>query len=126
MDVETPWDERLRSVVRSEETRGAYSLGEIATEPSWRRPTYVHHDVDEFFYVMAGDVAIEVQGREGPVVAGTGCAVRVPRGVARSVRRLGAGPGKLLLIQAPGGLLEQPASAVTASRAGIELVEPPG
>lgn len=120
--VPTPWGDLVRCLVQGACTSGAYSVAEITTSPGWRRPTYVHHLADETFYVAAGAVTVAVDGTR-PLLLTAGGSVHVPRGTARA---LSADlPGRLLLVQTPGGLLEQPSGPLTAASVGLELVDPP-
>lgn len=93
----------------SDDTRGAYALAE-ATITGEGPPQHIHHAEDESFYVLEGEVGIQV-GDE--VVSGTaGAFVLIPRGTVHTFWNAGSGPAKLLVIVSPPGIEEYLAHAI--------------
>ncbi len=120
-DLRTPWGEIVTGKISDAQTGGAFSLAELSTTASWCRRSYVHHEVDECFYVIAGTFAVGLDDREERVDLTTGAVLFVPRGVARSLSCT-SHRGRLLVVQTPGRPFDP-----AAPLAGVERVEdPPG
>lgn len=88
----------------ADETRGLVSVWETMAPPGAGAPRHTHAGEDEAFYVLEGEVTVEVEGEEHPVVLGAGGFLYSPRGVAHSYRNSGAGALRLLVMCMPGGL----------------------
>ena len=86
--------------VTGQETGGRLSLIEITEPPHYEAPLHVHHNEDEGFWVLEGDIEIEVGGERSAV--GPGEFAMGPRGVPH---RYTVGPHgcRLLFILTPGG-----------------------
>jgi mannose-6-phosphate isomerase-like protein (cupin superfamily) len=83
----------------SQETDGRFSLVEVM-ENEGETPLHVHHNEDETFWVLEGNVEFEVGGRS--VEAGPGAMLFAPRGIPhRYVVR--GGPAHMLFLFTPGG-----------------------
>ena len=79
-------------------TRNAYALADRSTLPT---PDHVHADQEEAFYVMAGDLTVEVEGVS--LTAPARSFVLVPRG--RQRRHIAATGTRLLAIYSPGHVI---------------------
>jgi quercetin dioxygenase-like cupin family protein len=90
---------------KSEQTGGAYSLFEVATQPGYGSPSHVQHREDESFYVLEGEYEFLVEGRTLRVR--TGSLVYVPKGNLHAHGNVGEGIGRMLVSQTPGGLHER-------------------
>ena len=90
---------------KSEQTGGAYSLFEVASQPGSGPPPHVQHREDEAFYVLEGEYEFLVEGRT--LRAGAGSLLYVPRGNLHAHRNTGEGVGRMLLSQTPGGSHER-------------------
>jgi len=90
---------------KSDQTGGAYSLFEVATQPGSGPPPHVQHREDESFYVLQGEYDFLIEGRT--LRAGTGSLLYVPRGNLHAHRNVGEGIGRMLVSQTPGGLHER-------------------
>jgi mannose-6-phosphate isomerase-like protein (cupin superfamily) len=88
--------------VTSEQTGGAYSLFEVMTYPGAGPLPHVQHREDEAFWVLEGEYEFVVEGRTMKV--GAGSLVYVPRGKLHTHKNWGEKPGRMLIIQTPGGL----------------------
>jgi quercetin dioxygenase-like cupin family protein len=85
------------------ETGGRLSLIEVTDPPNAEAPLHVHHNEDEAFWVLEGEVAFEVGGET--IEAGPGDFLFGPRDVPHrySVGERGA---RMLFILTPGGFEE--------------------
>ena len=136
--------------VSAAETGGAYCLMEHLVSPAANPPVHVQADEEEAFYVLEGEVELEVDGHVSTAVPGT--FAFVPRGAVHTFRVLTDTARMLVLASAPqgapnGGLHrffqtagvpagarelptpEEPDPAVlvpTAATHGIEILPPPG
>ncbi len=90
---------------KSDQTGGAYSLFEVATQPGSGPPPHVQHREDESFYVLEGEYEFLVEGRT--IKAGAGSLLYVPKGTLHAYRNVGEGTGRMLVNQTPGGLHER-------------------
>ena len=92
---------RLRLLVDSVQTAGAWALGEFSgDEGVWTVP-HVHAHHDESFYVLDGRFTFTLGDEQ--VLAGPGSFVRIGRD-QRHVIHAGPGGGRLLTLWVPGGL----------------------
>jgi mannose-6-phosphate isomerase-like protein (cupin superfamily) len=113
----TPWGEVVAGKVTGGHTGGAYSLEELSTAAGWSRLSYVHHEVDECFYVLEGNFTIVLDDRDKSLHLDPGAVLFVPRGVARSFECT-SNRGRLLLLQTPARPLDP-----AAPLAGVERVD---
>jgi quercetin dioxygenase-like cupin family protein len=80
-----------RVLIRSEQTNGHVSV--IETEPGpGAGPTLHHHDFDEAFYVIEGELTFQL--RDEFVTARPGEVVFAPRGVPHTFANLTAAPAR--------------------------------
>jgi mannose-6-phosphate isomerase-like protein (cupin superfamily) len=91
--------------VTSDQTGGAYSLFEVASQPGTGAPPHVQHREDEAFYVLEGDYEFLVEDRTLRMPAGS--LLYVPKGNLHAYRNVGKGTGRMLVSQTPGGLHER-------------------
>jgi mannose-6-phosphate isomerase-like protein (cupin superfamily) len=87
---------------RSEDTSGGYGLIEIVFSPQGGAPMHVHHQEDEAFYVLEGEIEFQIE--EQIINATPGTFVHVPKGRPHSFANKGVNPAKALAWVAPGGL----------------------
>jgi quercetin dioxygenase-like cupin family protein len=85
-------------VVTGRETRQAYTLAERAALPE---QDHQHHDHEGAFYVIRGELAVDVEGMSLTMLARS--FVLVPRGLRR--RHLAAAGTRVLAISSPGHLV---------------------
>ena len=62
---------------------------------------HVHHDFDETFYVISGEIALRIGG--AATVADAGSVVFVPRRTPHTFANPGPAPARMLVLLAPGG-----------------------
>jgi quercetin dioxygenase-like cupin family protein len=90
--------------VTAEQTGGAYALFEVTSGPGGGPPPHVQHREDEAFWVLEGEYEFMVEGCA--TRAGAGSLIYVPRGKLHAHKNPGDKPGRMLIIQTPGGLYE--------------------
>jgi quercetin dioxygenase-like cupin family protein len=92
-------------------------------------PLHVHHNEDEWFYVLEGELTIWVEG--ATLVAGAGSFVFGPRDVPHTFV-VSSEQARFLLVTEPGGFegfirgLAAPAAVVSSEQARFLLVTEPG
>ena len=86
-------------LVRSEESGGHVALCENVAPPHWAGPPLHHHDFDEAFYVLEGELVFQV---EDPVsVKRAGEFAFAPRNVAHTFANHSDAPARYLLVITP-------------------------
>ena len=88
-------------LLRSEETGGHVAAIEITVAAGWGGPPLHHHDFDEAFYVLAGELTFQV-GDE-LATAGPGAVAFAPRGVHHTLANLSGAEARYVLVCTPGG-----------------------
>jgi mannose-6-phosphate isomerase-like protein (cupin superfamily) len=88
--------------IGSEDSAGAFALGEEITPPQGGPPPHMHTREDETFHVLEG--ALEFVVGDLTISASVGSVVYGPRGVPHSFRNVGSTPSRIAVIITPGGL----------------------
>ena len=83
------------------DTGGAVAFLEATTAPGDGPAPHVHHDNDELFYVLEGQMRFRVGERTVEAPAGT--FLFVPRGTVHAARNVGLEPARLLAAYVPAG-----------------------
>jgi len=111
-----------------ETTNGAFGLIESwSMPPGFASPYHVHHNEDEAFYVVEGELAIICGGKW--LKAGPGAYAFGPREIPHGFKVIGSSPARLLLFCSPGGFehfvleLAQPIDAPPAPPDMAKLIE---
>lgn len=86
------------------DTDGALSVAEITSVHKGGPVRHLHHEQEEWFYVLEGEHVIEV-GEERYEV-GPGDSVLAPREVAHVWAHVGKGTGRLIAVLQPAGEVE--------------------
>jgi mannose-6-phosphate isomerase-like protein (cupin superfamily) len=105
-----------RVLLRSEDSDGELSVIETAPGPGVSPPLH-HHDFDEAFYVLEGELTFQLGDRLA--TAGAGTLTFAPRGSHHTLANLGDGPARYVLVCTPGGF-ERRFDRLAAERAGVE------
>jgi quercetin dioxygenase-like cupin family protein len=87
--------------LRSEESSDAVSMIELSVPAGWDGPPLHHHDFDEAFYVLDGELTFQLG--EELETRGPGTLTFAPRGSIHTLANLGDGPARYLLVCTPGG-----------------------
>ena len=131
--------------VSGEETDGRYAVLEILVPEGDMPPLHVHHEEDEVFHILDGEVTMFLPGTE--VSLATGETFRAPHGVPHTYRvespsarwlvfcaparfdafvRAVSDPAPAEELPPPGRPFDPEQFAATAAEYGIELLGPPG
>jgi len=108
--VRTPGEGRVIGVVgdiyrflaTGEETDGRYALWEAIVPPGGGPPPHIHQREEEGFYVLEGEITIQLG--EERFVAKAGTFANMPVGSLHSFTNAGTKPAKMLISVAPAGL----------------------
>ena len=107
----------------SEDTNGSFALVEHPIEPhTLGAPPHLHHNEDEYSYILEGEVTVLVGERV--IQAGPGTLVAKPRGIMHTFWNTGAEPAKILEIIAPGGFEHYFEEVVGLAAAGVMPNDP--
>jgi mannose-6-phosphate isomerase-like protein (cupin superfamily) len=87
------------------DTDGGLSVAEITSSHKGGPARHLHHEQDEWFYIVEGEYVIEV-GEERYEELGPGDSVLAPRKVAHVWAHVGEGTGRLLATLQPAGEIE--------------------
>jgi quercetin dioxygenase-like cupin family protein len=90
-----------RTLLTMGETGGSMSIVDSLSPPRSGPPRHIHHDADEAFVVLTGDVEFWVEGDR--FIRGPGQAAFVPRGKEHTFRIVSDIPSRHLVILTPGG-----------------------
>jgi mannose-6-phosphate isomerase-like protein (cupin superfamily) len=107
-------------LLRSEETGGEVSVIASAAPAGFQGPALHHHDFDETFYVIEGELTFQL--RDEVFGAGAGELAFAPRGVAHTFANMSGAPARFLIVCTPAGF-ERYFARMAAERAGVELPE---
>ncbi len=123
--------------VSAEDSGGGLFIVEHTSSRPGGPPRHIHHDQEEWFYVLEGNYVIEVG--DTTYRLGAGDAVLAPRAIAHVWAFVGSGHGRLLITFQPAGQMEDffvasseldtlppPAElAALFAKHGMRLVGPP-
>ena len=86
-----------------EQTGGAYDLLEVFFPAGAGSPWHLHHNEDESFYVLEGEVLFIIGDEHQRIMAGPGTYVFGPREIPHGFRNDGSAPARMLLQATPSG-----------------------
>jgi quercetin dioxygenase-like cupin family protein len=94
---------RVAFLLRADQTGGRYSLTEftLAPPPAPGPPMHVHETEDELTYVLEGELEFALEGRSKRASAGS--FFLVPKGTTHTLRNLGPGAARILVLLTPPG-----------------------
>lgn len=84
-----------------EETGGTFSLWEDVVPPGAGAPPHTHAREDEAFYVLSGEIVIEIEGEAAPRRVAAGGFFFGPRGRRHGYRNVSDEPARMLVLCAP-------------------------
>ena len=90
--------------ISGSDTGGAFAVMENRTMPMGGPPLHLHHEQDEWWYILEGRYRFVVDGRE--FEAGPGATVFAPKGSRHAFQNIGSTPGRTLVTVVPAGLDE--------------------
>lgn len=92
---------QYKTILTTAESGGAMSIVDSVSPPDSGPPRHVHHDADETFVLLTGDVEFWLEGES--FTRGPGATVFVPRGKEHTFRVVSDTPSRHLVILTPGG-----------------------
>jgi quercetin dioxygenase-like cupin family protein len=92
---------RFDVLLRSEHSNGQVGIVEIALPAGWGGPPLHHHDFDEAFYVLDGELTFQLGDQL--IIAGAGTLTFAARGSHHTLANLSADPARYLLVCTPAG-----------------------
>ena len=104
-------------LLRSEQTAGVVSVVELASQAGFAGPPLHHHDFDEAFYVMEGELTFQLG--EQMLTRAAGELAFAPRNVPHTYANHSGAPARALLICTPAGF-ERYFARMAAERDGLE------
>jgi quercetin dioxygenase-like cupin family protein len=87
--------------LRSEQSNDAVAVIELSVPGGWDGPRLHHHDFDEAFYVLEGELTFQLG--EALEKRGPGTLTFAPRGSIHTLTNLSDEPARYLLVCTPGG-----------------------
>jgi quercetin dioxygenase-like cupin family protein len=97
------------------ETGHQFSVWESIVPPGAGAPAHTHTREDEVFYVLSGEVLIEVEGVPDPLRLGPGGFLFAPRNRRHAYRNIGTVAAHLLVYAIPGTGLDRMFAAFDAA-----------
>jgi quercetin dioxygenase-like cupin family protein len=97
----SPAQFQINVLLRSEETQDALAVIENTVPAGFGGPELHHHDFDETFYVLEGELTCQLGEELSTATAGTLAFAR--RGVNHAYANLSGAPARFLLICTPAG-----------------------
>lgn len=92
---------QYRTTLTTADTGGAMSITDSLSPPGSGPPRHIHHDADEVFVLLSGDVEFWLDGERFVRVPSQ--TVFIPRGKEHTFRVIGDAPSRHLVILTPGG-----------------------
>jgi quercetin dioxygenase-like cupin family protein len=127
---------RARILLDGDDTDGTVGIVDMLEVPAGHMPPlHVHHDADEGFHVIDGELTLYLPGRE--LMLRSGDFFLAPRGVAHTYR-VGGAPAHVVTLSRPAGferfvrtvaelpVVDPAALTEAAAEQGIEILGPPG
>lgn len=102
-EFETPVGEDVIVLARGDEPGEDYDLLDFTVPPGGGGPQHVHHDNDETFYVLEGELLLRIGGDQHRLTPGS--YAFGPRGVPHGYRNTGDGPARMLVMFMPGNFV---------------------
>ncbi len=105
------WDEPIHTTgekvwvkVSGQDTADDWSMFESRVPSGLSLPLHVHHEQDEWFWVLEGNFVFEVGDQKHQLSAGM--SVLLPRKIPHRWKKTSDGDGKLLILLQPAGRME--------------------
>ena len=111
-----------RFLAVGEETGGRYAAWEAMVPPGGGPPPHIHRREEESFYMLEGEVSLQLG--EQRLVITAGMFANVPVGCLHSFKNEGDQPARMLISVAPAGLEEMFLEVGQPLAAG-EMAQPP-
>ena len=102
--------------LRSEQTDDVIGVIELSVPAGWDGPPLHHHDFDESFFVLAGELTFQLGDER--VTRRAGDIAFAPRGVAHTFGNLSGADARTLIVCTPAGF-ERYFARMAADEAGL-------
>lgn len=99
------------------ETGGSLSFWEAIVQPGAGAPPHTHSHEDEAFYVLSGELVIEMEGEPAPRRLAPGGFFFGARGRRHAIRNVGDEPARVLILCTPSCGLDQMFAELDAASA---------
>jgi quercetin dioxygenase-like cupin family protein len=93
-----------RFLATGEDTNGKYAMWEAIVPPGGGPPPHVHSREEEGFYILEGEITLQVGDKR--LMASAGMFANMPVGTPHSFKNEGGKPARMLISIAPAGLEE--------------------
>lgn len=90
-----------KTILTTADSDGAMSVVDSVSPPNAGPPRHIHHDADEVFVLLSGDVEFWLEGET--FTRGPGQTVFIPRGKQHTFRVVSDQPSRHIIILTPGG-----------------------
>jgi quercetin dioxygenase-like cupin family protein len=97
-----PGGDRYRFLITGETSGDSCFIVECLVPPGGGPPMHIHHREDECFYLMEGELEIEVGGKT--IAVRSGDFVHAPKGVPHTYRNTGSCHAKMMVTFTPAGM----------------------
>lgn len=94
--------EKMTILLSAQDTGGAFGLFIDEVPPGAGPPLHIHHNEDETFYILEGELGMQVNGQK--FTASPGTAVFLPKGMPHTFHNAGMQTARALVTVTPGGL----------------------
>jgi mannose-6-phosphate isomerase-like protein (cupin superfamily) len=94
--------EKMTILLSAQDTDGAFAMFIDEVPPAAGPPLHIHHNEDETFYVLEGELAMQVNDEKFTAPVGT--AVFLPKGIPHTFHNFGTQTARALVTVTPGGL----------------------
>ena len=94
--------EKITMLLTGQDTDGKFAMIIDEVPPGEGPPLHIHHNEDETFYVLEGELELQVD--EERFVVSAGSSIFMPRGIPHTFRNSGTQTAKSLVILTPSNL----------------------
>jgi quercetin dioxygenase-like cupin family protein len=112
-----------RFLATGEETNGKYAQWEAIVPPGGGPPPHVHSREEEGFYILEGEITLQIGNEQ--IVASAGMFANMPVGVMHSFKNESGQPARMLISVAPAGIEKMFMEVGQPVPSGTETASPP-
>src|SRR5947207_455148 len=112
-----------RFLATGDDTNGKYAMWEAIVPPGGGPPPHVHSREEEGFYILEGEITLQVG--EKRIVASAGMFANMPVGTPHSFKNESGKPAKMLITVAPAGLEQMFLEVGEPAAQGTKTALPP-
>ena len=112
-----------RFMATGDDTNGKYAIWEAIVPPGGGPPPHVHSREEEGFYILEGEIAVQIGDKR--VLATAGMFANMPVGTPHSFKNESGQPARMLISIAPAGLEKMFFEVGIPVDQGATAAEPP-